>query len=248
MHNDFLIKEYFGSKYIQNNLTDNSILLNFSVEDSGIGISEDKLVRIFERYEQAAATIKTQFGGTGLGLSITKKIIELMNGTIGVKSTFNTGTIFTVTIPFTINNDNSTLQYIEKIDDTSFLDNYNIIIADDNVDSRLLLNDILLHFNSSVNIKDAENGKEVLELLNEQIPDVILIDLDMPVLNGFETVVEIHKMANTSSVKIIAHTASLLTMSSEEIFSLGFDALLIKPFKPYDLLEILNQLNNKAES
>lgn len=228
------------SQIIESAADKNFITVSCSIEDSGIGIAEDKIETIFERYEQANAMIKKQFGGTGLGLAISKRLTELMNGEISVKSKLNSGTTFTITIPFELT------QHIEteilnnfEIPETTFLDNLNIIIADDIEESRKVTKEILEYFNPTVKITEAENGLLVLDLFKSKIPDVLLIDLDMPELNGFETVAEIRKKYPEISTYIIAYTAGLLSISKEEILSNGFDELLLKPFKPNDLLQKL---------
>ncbi len=230
------------------------MMISCIIEDTGIGIPKDKIETIFERYEQAYAGIKTKFGGTGLGLAISKRLLELMDGQIAVKSQLNKGTTFNLTFPFATQNIKIETAVFSEITDTSFLDNFDFIIADDIEESRLVTKEILMHFNPSLFIREAENGKEVLHLLKSKIPTILLIDLDMPVMNGFETVTEIRKKYQASSIIIIAYTAGLLSMTKEEILNLGFDELLLKPFKPNELLQKLfwvmnrNFIYKKAES
>lgn len=210
--------------------------VNFTVSDTGIGISKDKINRVFERYEQADTTIKNKFGGTGLGLSISKKIIELMDGNIDIKSKLNKGTQFIVQIPFaSINERNSPI----KTDTLDYkkLNNIIILIADDNTENRTVAKEILLNFNSTIKILEAENGQKALNLLQEQKVDILFIDLDMPILNGIETVRKIKKKLKFKHIKIIGNTASLSTISKEELAELGFDEFIYKPYKWQILLE-----------
>ncbi len=219
----------------------NELLISCCIKDTGSGIPQDRIQAIFERYEQASALIKTEFGGTGLGLAITKKIIELMNGTLSVESTLNKGSSFKIEIPFRKSeNTISTEAVIKK--DTSFLQGLKIIVADDIEENRAVAKDVLLHFNPTLRIFEAENGKEVLLILEKNIPDVILLDLDMPEMNGMETISEIRKNNKFEDVIVIANTAGLLTLTKEEILEMGFDELLVKPFKPVDLLQKLSLL------
>jgi signal transduction histidine kinase len=218
------------------------VIVQIKIADTGIGIPSDKLGKIFERYEQASATIKTHFGGTGLGLSISKKLVELMNGTIQVESLENEGTTFTLHIPFELidgnhsdNEDNIT---------SEFLSNKRILIADDIEENRLVIKDILNSFNSTLVIEEATNGIDVLKKLSSASYDLILMDMDMPEKDGLETISDIRNSMDFVKIKVIAHTASLLTMSKEEILNLGFDELLLKPFKPFDLLNKLYLLLN----
>lgn len=223
---------------------DDNTLIQFTITDTGIGISNDKINKIFQRYEQAAADIKTQFGGTGLGLSITKKIIELMNGTIEVNSVLNEGTTFIVKIPFnTINNIKPETE--QKITKTNFLTSKRILIADDNIESRLVMRDILLTFNDKINIDEVSNGEEAVQKVNSHTYDLVLMDLDMPVKNGIEATIEILKIQKYRHLKIIAHTASLLAMNKDELLKMGFVDLLQKPFTPVDLFNKLKSALQK---
>ncbi|MFN8296903.1 MAG: ATP-binding protein [Chitinophagales bacterium] len=220
--------------------------LHFVITDTGIGISKDKVENIFQPYEQASADIKTQFGGTGLGLSITRKIIELMEGTIEVNSVINQGTSFIVNIPF-YNTDKQPIEKVSKISNTDFLNNKFILIADDNIENRLVMKEILLTFNHTVEIDEAENGEDAIKKAINKNYDVILMDLDMPIKNGIDATIEILKINQSINLKIIAHTASLLTMSKNELLAIGFADLLQKPFKPNVLHGILqNILHKKA--
>ncbi len=209
--------------------------LRFTITDTGIGISKDNLDKIFERYEQATATIKTTFGGTGLGLSISKKIIELMDGTIEIKSKLNKGTTFIVTIPVIVEETLSKKEDSKHLD-TSLLNNKHILIADDNLENRLVAKDLLQQFNNSIIVYEAENGNEVLNILSKNKIDILFIDLDMPILNGIETVQEIKKNKIYEQLKIIGNTASLSTLNKEEFLALGFHDFIFKPYQPIDLL------------
>jgi signal transduction histidine kinase/CheY-like chemotaxis protein len=211
--------------------------IQFEIIDTGIGISKDKINTIFERYEQAAASITTKFGGTGLGLSISRKIIELMNGTISISSKEKNGSTFTVNIPFEI--DSKKIKNSRKKINPVFLNAKSILIADDHEENRLIMKDILLSFNNSVTITEATNGSEVLQLLDDNNFNLLLIDLEMPVKNGFETIFEIRKNKKYDNLKVIANTASILTMTKEEIIAVGFDDIILKPFKAQDLLSKL---------
>lgn len=217
--------------------------LVFVIADTGIGIDKEKINLIFERYEQADKTIKNKFGGTGLGLSISKKIVQLMNGTISAKSKVNKGTEFTVCLPF-----KHVAKHVNKMADfdvstlSSKLDNKYIIIADDNEENRAVAKDILLKFNPSLKIIEAIDGNEVIALLFKKIPDIIFMDLDMPNLNGIDTTMQIRKNKKYNKVKIVGNTASLMTLSKDEINEIGFDEFIQKPFEPEKLLLKISEL------
>jgi signal transduction histidine kinase/CheY-like chemotaxis protein len=212
--------------------------LKILIKDTGIGISKDKIDRIFERYEQADAGIKDKFGGTGLGLSITKKIIELMNGSIDIKSIINKGTEFIVQIPISAVTETVSSVTVNPVDSNNLNDKI-ILIADDNEENRLVAKEILLSFNPTIKILEAENGKVVLDILKKQKADIIFIDLDMPIINGIDATQQIRKNKKYDTIKIIGNTASLSTFTDEELRELGFNDFLFKPYKPNELLKVL---------
>ena len=225
------------------NIDEKQYKLIFVIADTGIGIDKEKINLIFERYEQADKTIKNKFGGTGLGLSISKKIVQLMNGSISAKSKVNKGTEFTVCLPF-----KHVAKHVNKMADfdvstlSSKLDNKYIIIADDNEENRAVAKDILLKFNPSLKIIEAIDGNEVIALLFKKIPDIIFMDLDMPNLNGIDTTMQIRKNKKYNKVKIVGNTASLMTLSKDEINEIGFDEFIQKPFEPEKLLLKISEL------
>lgn len=219
--------------------------ITFTIKDTGIGITKNKIDKIFERYEQADATIKDKFGGTGLGLSISKKIVQLMNGTIDIKSKLNKGTEFIISIPM-----KNAVQMNEVATDDimitpELLNNKLILIADDNLENRLVAKEILLNFNKTIKVIEANDGNEVINLLFKKIPDIIFMDLDMPNLNGIETTQQIRKNKKYHTIKIIGNTASLSSFTKEEFHEIGFDAFIYKPYKPKDLYRLLVTLLTK---
>lgn len=214
-------------------------IIQFKLTDSGIGMSAKQLSKIFNEYEQATDTIQQKFGGTGLGLSITKKLVELMNGSIEVESALNIGTTFKVNIPFDLMDNKEIKNEIENIN-TVNLSNRKIYIADDNDENRIVISEILWSLNSTIQIQFAKNGFEVIELINQQIPDIVLMDLDMPELNGFDATQKIQQKFAHKNIKIIACTASLLSLTKEELIELGFADLLQKPFTIKQLIQVLN--------
>ncbi len=226
--------------------------IEFIIADTGIGIEKNKLNTVFAEYEQASSSIKSNFGGTGLGLSISKKLIDLMHGTNEVKSKINKGTTFTVSIPIKEIAQNKELKEtksIVKISKTkiSALNNIEIYSADDNEDNRKILLEILAYFNASIQLKSFENGKLLLEALKstKNIPDLIITDIDMPVMNGFELIAAIKNHQTLKQLKVIATTSSLLLNEKEDVLALGFDALLQNPIPPNELIETIYSLLRK---
>jgi signal transduction histidine kinase/CheY-like chemotaxis protein len=224
----------------------------FIIADTGIGIEKNKLYTVFAEYEQASSSIKSNFGGTGLGLSISKKLIDLMHGTIEVKSKINKGTTFTISIPIKesvknniIKNSASTVKK-STIKNTS-LNDIEIYFADDNEDNRKILHEILLHFNVTIQLKSFENGKQLFDALKstKQLPNLIITDIDMPVMNGFELIAAIKNHQKLKQLKVIATTSSLLLNEKEDVLALGFDALLQNPVPPTELAETIISLLRK---
>jgi signal transduction histidine kinase len=218
----------------------NPITVDFRIIDTGIGISAEKINTIFSRYEQANAFIQKQFGGTGLGLSISKKITEMMNGSIALESTEGVGTTFILQMPFTLSENDSSLEVLQL--DTSIINHKSILIADDIEEQRLILREILQNAQQDIKILEAENGIEAIECTHAEHPDIILMDLDMAEMDGIEATSIIKKNPKYKNIKIIATTASLVTLSKEELFDLGFDDLILKPLRPQILLQQMVKL------
>lgn len=213
--------------------------IQFILSDTGIGMSAAQKQKIFNEYEQATDTTQQKFGGTGLGLSITKKLVELMNGIIDVESIENIGSTFKVNIPFDL-----PLDLARTIETTKYnLDNLNnklILIADDVEENRNVLAEILVSLNPTLQLEFAKNGNEAIEIVKQKTPDFILMDLDMPELNGFEATAFIQSNYPNHTIKIIACTASLLMMSKEELAECGFKDLLQKPFTIKQLIHVIS--------
>jgi signal transduction histidine kinase/ActR/RegA family two-component response regulator len=222
------------------NASDNGCVL--SVKDTGIGISPEKAANLFQRYTQADNQIAVQFGGTGLGLAISKKLTELMHGTIELESEPGKGTVFRVSLPYTIVQEYKESKTENEHLEASELTGIKLLIADDNMESRTTTKEVLLHFNADIQISEAENGKIAVDMTRTSSPQMILMDLDMPEMNGFEATIEIRKHFPSSAVKIIATTAGLLSINREELLQYGFDEIILKPYVPEKLVKTLIQV------
>jgi two-component system CheB/CheR fusion protein len=163
-----------------------------------------------------------------------------MGGTIHVKSEINQQTTFTISLEFkTISkNDLDTKKEIP----IELLRNKTILIVDDLEDNRNIMKEILVSSKMGLNILEATNGKLAIESVQRQHPDIILMDLDMPEMNGFEATQHLRKKYPDSKIKIIITTASLLTTSVDELIEMGFNGILHKPIKPELLFETLCEL------
>ncbi len=224
----------------QKSETNGKFWLHFLVEDSGIGIKPDALERIFNSFEQADDSTYRNHGGTGLGLHICKQLIELQGGTISLKSTLGKGSKFYFTLPFFAANP-SNLPSITKRKNTQKLDHaLNILVAEDDSINQLILRNILNSFD--VNFKIVSNGVDVLQELANFHFHLILLDIEMPRLNGIETLELIRTTFEEPhrSVAIIALTGNE-PKEPNYYESLGFDGYLIKPFAKKDLFDLIKK-------
>lgn len=229
------------SYYDSKDLSKFNILI--SIEDTGIGIPENEQKLIFESFRQKSGQDERKYGGTGLGLSITKKLVEIMNGNIYVKSIQNEGSTFFVEF---FNIDKPALELLpeeeEVFDFTQYsFENKNILVVDDVESNRLLLKEFLSKV--GLNTITAENGFEAIKRANDLKPSLIIMDLVMPVMNGFEATKRIKANKELAHIPVIALTASI----SENNFSdNNFDGFLTKPLIFEMLLkEIAKFIKNK---
>jgi CheY-like chemotaxis protein len=200
------------------------IILEFALSDTGIGIEEGKLEDIFNIFEQANQNTANFYGGTGLGLAIVKQLVEAQGGTIHVKSELNKGTKFSFTLPFKkigIINEN-----IPEVVDEIKLRNVKVLVAEDVALNQLLIKIILMDFGFELEI--AENGKMAIEKLKENQYDIILMDLQMPEMNGFDATVYIREEMNLQ-IPIIALTADVTTVDFEKCLAVGMNDYISKP-------------------
>ena len=215
--------------------------IRFSVEDTGIGIPADKRDLIFERFEQLDNAFIRQQGGTGLGLAISKMIIESMGGHIIVNSEPGKGSTFSFTIHFKINkqavlNRELQMQRVARIvKDPS---QNSILLAEDNKVNQLLVHKLLAPYNIQPVI--AENGEEVLNLLENKSFDLILMDVQMPLLDGITTTRLIRKYV-ANRIPIVGMTAYVLPNEIEKCYAAGMNDHIPKPIDEQHLLEVIKK-------
>lgn len=218
--------------------------LEIEVIDTGVGIPKNKLETVFEQYEQVRTKVQKKYKGTGLGLSITQKLVNLMDGTIAVKSKINIGTTFIVKLPYKKAEKQESTAHFITAKDATFLNNLKVLVVDDIESNRFLVNETLLLFNKNIAILEAEDGLQALQILKKEKIDVVVMDLDMPIMNGFEALSEIRKNKKIKNTKVIASTASLIANSDDEIIEFGFDAYLPKPFEMNYFYALLEKICN----
>jgi CheY-like chemotaxis protein len=209
--------------------------IRFTVEDTGIGISKEKLGLIFESFTQAKSDITRKFGGSGLGLAITKKLIELQGGEITVESTPRKGSKFTFILPYA--KKKRTIQYHIPLpeEQAGEIAGKKILIVEDNEINRLVARKFLEGWGLIVD--EAENGKIAVELVRKNPYDLIIMDLQMPVMDGYQAtrIIKTMNQGRYARIPIVALTASILVDVKSRVKEAGLDDYLIKPFNAPDL-------------
>ncbi|OUR78470.1 hypothetical protein A9Q83_07510 [Alphaproteobacteria bacterium 46_93_T64] len=214
-------------------------LIHMSVEDTGIGISQDRLDVIFESFTQEDSSTTRKYGGTGLGLTIVEQLTELMGGTIKVDSEIGAGTKFNLHIPFeaAINENVNDVSVGRK--ETAFqeITSINVILAEDNDVNAMIAKAFLEKFGHSV--KHVKNGKLAVEAAKEDWADLILMDIHMPEMNGIEAAREIRKTAIGKNISIVGLTAEAFAERHAQFKEAGINDVLTKPFTEKQLADIL---------
>jgi signal transduction histidine kinase/DNA-binding NarL/FixJ family response regulator len=219
--------------------SDDQCSIRFTVKDSGIGIPENKLKTIFERFTQAEQSTTRRFGGTGLGLNIVKQLVELHNSEIHVKSKEGRGSEFFFVFVYKKANHIETASNL-LTDNT--LGKLKILLCEDNFLNQKLAKSVINNFGFELDI--AENGEVGIDLLSKNEYDLILMDLQMPVKDGYQTTQYIRKEMNLT-IPIIAMTAHSLVGEQERCYSTGMNGYVPKPFKQEVLLEAIRTVLSK---
>jgi PAS domain S-box-containing protein len=220
--------------------------VRFTVADTGIGIAEDKIDAVFERFNQATNDTTRKYGGTGLGLSIVKRLVELQGGSIHLKSSLGIGSVFEFTLPFTEQSGEAIkdLQANTLHITTYEKKKWHILLVEDNVINQKLAEKHLTNFGFTLDI--AGNGKIALEKLQQGAYDLILMDMQMPEMDGYETATAIRKQLKLT-VPIIAMTAHAMSGEKEKCLAIGMNDYISKPFKAADLYQkISDQMSTVA--
>lgn len=225
-------------KLIQQNKKE--VCIQFQVKDTGIGIPKNKLIHIFSSFSQASSDMTRKYGGTGLGLTISKQLTQLQMGTLRVESKENQGSSFFLRLTFKLGKAES------KKDKKNYANTGNkkltkdikILLAEDNEINQIFVRKILeKHFDIQV----VDNGELVIKKLYQHNFDLILMDLHMPIKNGYEATTEIRKLADKTkkNVPIVALTAAAIKGEKEKCLAAGMNDYLSKPFDPKDLFDVI---------
>ena len=204
---------------------DEKATIEFAITDTGIGIPTNKIADIFENFQQASSDTSRLYGGTGLGLAIVKQLVEPQGGTINVVSTIGVGSTFSFTLPFLKTNSPAELESENEVLDTE-IKNIKVLVVEDIALNQLLMKTLLDDFGFDRDI--AENGEIAIEKLQNKSYDVILMDLQMPVMNGFEATEYIRNKMH-SKIPIIALTADVTTVDLAKCKAVGMNDYIAKP-------------------
>jgi PAS domain S-box-containing protein len=234
---------------------DDSINIIFKIEDTGIGMSEKAQKIIFERFTQARSDTTRKYGGSGLGLAIVKMIVDQRKGEIHLDSTLGKGTTFTITIPFNkciqeqVSGDRNSLLGQEDNKPKVFsLKHLKILLVEDNLMNQALAKSRMKSWNCNIDI--ADNGVIALEKIENSIYDLILMDIQMPEMDGFETTKRIRKLKPPiCEIPIIAMTADASSNDEEKSLKTGMNDYISKPFNPESLYnKIIYHTKQKADN
>ncbi len=208
---------------------DHKGFIEFSVKDTGVGIHKRNQSSIFDRFYQIKTNTSPKTKGTGLGLAISKQLTELLGGEMRVESQFGEGSTFKFTIPYQVDT-SVTSENSKKGSVPAYLDwsSKTILLVEDEESNYIFMREVLSR--TKVNLKWAENGREAIDILNsgEKI-DVILLDIRMPVMDGYETIEKIREMG--INIPVIAQTAYAMVEDKDKMITAGFDAYLSKPIQ-----------------
>ncbi len=226
----------------------NYVWILLEVSDTGIGISPDKLHTLFTEFTQADKSITRQFGGTGLGLSIVKRFVELMGGELSVKSELGKGSIFSCKIPFIIADDatlmqEANLEQNNKTENNFDISELNVLVVEDNDINALIAKEVLESFKCRVEL--AENGLEALKALEVKTYDIVLMDIQMPILDGLEVTQRLRADSRFDKMPIVAMSAHAMNQDFEKSIAVGMQDHISKPFDPENLRRIIYHYSRK---
>lgn len=251
--------------------------IRFSVKDTGIGISKENQARIFQAFSQEDNSITRKFGGTGLGLTISNRILSLMGSKLKVKSSRGEGSVFSFDLDLNIpkpgniihsdvesDDDSLAVETViedhftnEEVDQERFEEIpeeessekvFKILIAEDNQTNRFLLKMIIQKYYPNATFLEAVDGNDAVEIFKDQKPDVILMDVQMPELSGYEATKKIRLMEGGKEVPIIACTAATLKSEKEKCFEYGMSDYIGKPVMRESVLAKINKWLNDIET
>jgi CheY-like chemotaxis protein len=221
----------------QINTTHANAIVLISVEDTGIGISPEKQQVIFDSFTQVHSDSKRQYGGTGLGLAISKRIVELFGGSLELESAAGKGSCFYFTCELALNIAGSTFVSPQTVRGLQSLKGLRVLIAEDNAVNMMVTRKFLQRWD--IHIAEAANGREAVALFTKDRFDLLLIDLEMPDMDGYEALHIIRSI--DPHIPAIAFTAAVFENMHLHLTEQGFSDYIQKPFRPDELHRKLSQ-------
>ncbi|MCB9052638.1 MAG: response regulator [Lewinellaceae bacterium] len=228
---------------------ENKVMAHFCVSDTGVGIGAGRMEKIFETFEQAYSDTSRKFGGTGLGLSISKKLVEIQQGEIWAESQKGKGSKFFFSIPYELSHQAKDSTAIPAAADNhaATLKAIKVLLVEDNQFNAIVAQEELEDAIEEVLVEVAENGVIAVEKVSHTDFDIILMDVQMPVMNGYEATKAIRDLSNgKSQIPIIAMTANVMKEEVERCYEAGMNDFIGKPFDIEDLLSKIKKLLGKS--
>lgn len=217
------------------------LMTEIKVFDTGIGITQQNIGRIFDSFRQADQDVKVKYGGTGLGLAIVKQLVNLHGGEISVESQVNEGTTFTFTLPLKDSKQQTKKLHSLTEDISEDWKNYKVLVVEDNLINQKYVEGLLLKWQMAYKI--ANHGIEAIQLAKQENFDIVLMDIRMPEMDGYETTKAIRALEGNGNqhIPIVALTASAMSDEIDFAYEIGMNSYLTKPFTPDQLKEVLEQ-------
>lgn len=213
-------------------------LVSFTIQDTGVGMDMAYLAKVFEAFSQEDASITRKFGGSGLGLSIARSIVQIMGGTIHIESEKGKGTCVEIRIPMRISNDKTKQEIVEMTDLQKSLKGIRVLAVEDNELNRMVLQVILKKCEVIVSI--AQNGQEAIDMIQEKEFDIVLMDVQMPIVDGLEATKYIREELKLNT-PIIGLSANAMPEEVEVCKQAGMNDYLVKPYSERALVEIMRK-------
>lgn len=223
---------------------DNEIVLQIAISDSGVGIPKEKIESIYESFSQESINNKRKYGGLGLGLSIVKKLVDLQGGKINITSKVGQGTKCTIELPFTIITEPNMITEQAPKEEPVEDNGVNVLLVEDNAINQLIMKKIMNSWDN-VRYAIANNGEEGLQLLQQDYFDIVLMDLQMPIMDGYEAATAIRVGSagiSNIDIPIIALTADVMEGTKERVKQIGMDEYMSKPVDQNILYQTIMRL------
>ena len=221
---------------------DGKAKLYFEVNDSGIGLTKEQQENLFVAFQQADSSTTRNYGGTGLGLAISQEIVHMFGGDIQVESTYGSGSVFHFIVNVECFDEVHVLNN-EKVEEPKLRDGLKILVVEDNAINQQLTREILEEKGALVHV--ADNGESAVEMLESDLKvDLVLMDLQMPIMDGRQAVARIRRQKNFDGMPVLALTAEMTKQTKEELLSHGFNDYIPKPINVDTMIRIIKKWEN----